>query len=329
MPSSVAHSINSLSVLEKIDSTKPAEEVINNKNFSEFLKTASIGPDALAAMDWDVFCKQHQCNVREYFELLINIVKDNNLKYNPQAIAFLYGQIIHYSLDVILHPFIYYVTCGSGTKNGLKGDYLLDWHCLFEMWMDNYAFAEFMPHSDNMAHFYKKMTLTDKKLIQSLNKLYYLIYGARHIGIKFVTGYASATILEGVQNLSIVGNPIIKNKLGDMKNDIDKVERVKMILDKNTTYHHPVTNVAQAFDFKKMWFKSVNEALEIISRINDFLYHGKSFEEIAQQLGYITDNLSYNTGCKSTKNPDDMDMKYFRNYTDNELYELFGTKKKR
>ena len=61
--------------------------------------------------------------------------------------AFVYGQIDHYILDVIMHPLIYYMTQNLPKTN------IITPHCITEMWIDDYVIKKI---NKNDIKYYKK-----------------------------------------------------------------------------------------------------------------------------------------------------------------------------
>jgi hypothetical protein len=52
----------------------------------------------------------HTVDTQKYFLCLINYMNKFNLVDNEQAMAYLYGNICHYYLDMMIHPYIFYKT---------------------------------------------------------------------------------------------------------------------------------------------------------------------------------------------------------------------------
>ena len=77
--------------------------------------------------------------------------------------AFLYGQIDHYILDVVVHPLIYYFTEDIEIKHKFKP------HGLIENWIDDYIIKKY---GKDKLLYYRKYFLRNKKLKDSINKLY-------------------------------------------------------------------------------------------------------------------------------------------------------------
>ena len=71
-----------------------------------------------------------------FFAYLMREIKNSHNLDNPEAIAFLYGQIDHFILDVIMHPLIYYMT------DDLPKEHLIDPHGLVENLIDDYVMPD-------------------------------------------------------------------------------------------------------------------------------------------------------------------------------------------
>ena len=301
MPCGRAHSTHALCVLKRaIEDILKDKDIFHNNEFVEYLKIGAMGPDPLAATDWRLFVIQHKCSPKEFFNALIIKIKENNLQNDPQVMAILYGHLAHYVLDATLHPYIYYISAGSGLKfNGelIKGDYVLDWHVLFENWFDRYAPDKFMPseYQKQGNSFYSKLTITDRKLILMLNEIYMRIYRVPNVGFKYVPAYVITVLFDKVKNFAFTGNFPVSTIFGNIQNDKDKVEKVQLILDKNPTFIHPVTGIEGAFDMRKEWEKAVHGALELFDDVSKVLFDGKN-----NSLNYNSYDNSYNTGLPST-----------------------------
>ena len=115
MPSYKTHAIHGEMILPSISSNIEIQR--------EDLKMFCMGPDALIATDYKIFELQHAKETRNYFKTLLKLIKKNKLQDNSEVMAFLYGQIDHFILDIIMHPLIYYMT------EGIPKDHKLSNYC--------------------------------------------------------------------------------------------------------------------------------------------------------------------------------------------------------
>ena len=201
MPSYFTHSQVTLSLTKDmlIDAKTQILDYVDYDNFIECLKLSCIGPDSLISTSYDLFVYQHVNKTRYFFENMINIIKSKKLYNNPYVISFLYGQIAHYIVDVTTHPFIYYVT------GGMPKNHLMDYHGLFENWLDDYVFTEIYKKSfSDIAAFYKKSFISDHSLNGFINELYFSTfsgckYGNRKLSTRFISDkYLSSISLVGI-----------------------------------------------------------------------------------------------------------------------------------
>ena len=103
MPSYGTHAIHAIDVSKEYS---PKIEIN-----VDLLKRCAIGHDSLILTQfYKCFKKAHVSDTNAFFISIMNYIKDNNLNEDMDAMAFLYGHIIHYALDVKAHPLIYYMT---------------------------------------------------------------------------------------------------------------------------------------------------------------------------------------------------------------------------
>ena len=134
MPSYKTHAIHGEMILPNIIS----QTEINKED----LKAFCMGPDALIATDYHVFELQHAKDTRNYFKTLLKLIKKDKLQDNSEVMAFLYGQLDHFILDVIMHPLIYYMT------EDMPKEHLMDPHGLVENYIDDYVMSKFNCNDD-------------------------------------------------------------------------------------------------------------------------------------------------------------------------------------
>ena len=109
MPSYKTHSIHSELIFDDMDKRTTIDK--------EDVKAFAMGPDTLISSDFNTFKIAHKYAVKDYYELLLKLIKNEKLLENGEVMAFLYGQLDHFVLDVITHPLIYYMTEGEPAKH--------------------------------------------------------------------------------------------------------------------------------------------------------------------------------------------------------------------
>ena len=95
MPSYKTHSIHGELVLNDID--KKVEIDRND------IRTFCFGFDTLIFSDYSLFKYQHRNNTKDYFETLLQLIKEKGLQDNSEVMAFIYGQLDHFVLDIVIH----------------------------------------------------------------------------------------------------------------------------------------------------------------------------------------------------------------------------------
>lgn len=277
MPNYMTHSVHGEKVLEEID--KRIELNIND------FKTFCIGFDTFILTDYSLFKRQHREKTKDYFEALLKEIKKRNLQDNSETISFLYGELDHFILDIIIHPLIYYMT------KALKKEHLMDYHSLVETWIDDYVIQKY---GDIEPHYYHKWRIKDKELKTLIREVYKNIYNESNMIFKYDVGISSVNIYDYLarRNRALIAPLICKAvNLGDILYRKD-IERIKPFLNLNhEIWYNPETEEELTESFDDLWAKAIEEAKEAIYDVNRFLYDDKPLT-----TRIIKDNLSANTG---------------------------------
>lgn len=190
MPSSMTHSYFSKDVYDKLN-PKLKKKLENN---IEDLKTFANGPDPFffynmhlgkkSKLFQDYGMYMHGNNVNDYFINLINYINDNKLNNNKQVLAFLYGNVCHFALDSVAHPYIIYRT-GIFDKNDKKTYKYNGLHQEMEYYIDIYMIfnnekmeAKKYKVYNNIFNYQK----LDDKLIKLINNVYFDTYEYKNLG---------------------------------------------------------------------------------------------------------------------------------------------------
>lgn len=114
MPSSMTHTYFGIDVYNKLD--KKCKNKI--KTSMEYFKLFCQGSDPFMFYNFFIGKKakeisqlqyiMHTDKTREFFIKTIKYIHNNKLNNNSAIMAYLYGYICHYYLDLYTHPFIYY-----------------------------------------------------------------------------------------------------------------------------------------------------------------------------------------------------------------------------
>lgn len=277
MPNYKTHSIHGEVILPNIDKRIEIDK--------EYLKIFCMGPDSMITTDYKIFDYQHYNNVKQYFETLLKLIKENKLQDNSVVMSFLYGQIDHYILDIVMHPLIYYMTEDMPKQN------MLNPHGIIEMWIDEYVLKKF---NEDEAYSYKKLNINDNDLKKIINELYKEVYNDNFVYTKYKNGIKMINMFDTlIRKNGIKIAPLITKLLniGDITyhNNFDQVLPY-LNLD-NEIWYNPETGEVSHESFDDLWKKSQEESLETIEDINNYLYLDKPIHN-----PYILNNVSYNTG---------------------------------
>ena len=237
---------------------------------------------------------------------MLKIIKSNKLQDNNESMAFLYGQLDHYILDITMHPLIYYIT------EDIKSNNIFNAHGLIENWIDDYIINKY---GKNHLSYYHKLFLSNNKLKTSINKLYEKIYNSKNESFKYSIGIFNTQLYDLLlrRNIIIIGPLLVKLfNVGDVIYNDNNIEKVLPYLNlDNKDWHNPETGEKYNYSFNDLWNKSIERTLETIDDVNNYLYCDKCLKN-----AFITNNVSFNTGIPCEKG---QSLKYIKKYTNNSI----------
>ena len=292
MPSYKTHAIHGEIILPNINN-----QVEINK---EDLKAYCMGPDALILTDYQLFEIQHIKNTRKYFKTLIKLIKHNKLQDNSEVMAFLYGQIDHFILDMIMHPLIYYMT------ENLPKDHLLNPHGIVENLIDDYVMQKF-DKTDQF--YYHRVAISDRKLMKIINDAYYRVYHSKNISFKYSMGMILMNIYDSLirRDRLFLAKSIMKLiNFGDVSYHKDYNSVLPFLNLEHKLWLNPETGEESYESFDNLWEKASNVALETIQDVNLYLYQDKRLKNYI-----INSDISFNTGLPCNKG---QRLKYVKKY---------------
>ena len=281
MPSYKTHAIHGEIILPKINN-----RIEINK---EDLKAYCMGPDALIITDYRLFELQHIKSTRNYFKTLIKLIKKNKLQDNSEAMAFLYGQLDHFILDMIMHPLIFYMT------ENMPREHLMDQHAIVENLIDDYVVQKF---DRNDEIYYHKVTISDRKLIKLINDAYEKVYKTKNISLKYSLGMILISIYDSLirRDKSFLAKSVMKLiNLGDISYHKDYKRVLPYLNLDHNLWLNPETGEESYASFDNLWEKASEVALETIQDVNMYLYQDRQLKN-----SIINSDISFNTGlpCK-------------------------------
>ena len=274
MPTYKTHSIH----IDK--SSKFIDKRIELDN--EDLKTFSFGPDTLLFADSNTFNNQHNKDTKYFFECLLDRIKEYKLQDNKEIMAFLYGQLSHFILDISFHPYVNYLTDNYDNQR------LIQSHLQLELWLDNHIMDKYNITKDFV---FKKTKIINQKARETIDYVYQKIYKCLFASIKYDIGMNAINILEEnfrkskqVNDLSLLLN------IGDIYYNNNNPHIKQYLNERKDLWLDPITGEKHLESIQEIWNNSVYLYLETIEKINKYLYDDKSLN-----IGIIKKNLSYDT----------------------------------
>ena len=252
----------------------------------------------------------------EFFSTLINYIKYNNLVYNKQVMAYLYGMLSHYILDSTIHPYIIYRT-GIFKKEDKKTYKYNMLHEELETYIDNYLIRIRNGIKPNKLKCYKycfNIDNFDKDLIEVIDftykqvfnidnfhkyylksikqmKSFYKIFRYDPIGIKRII----YNIIDLICPKSMLRKRPLSYKMKSMKSYLN--------LEHNTWYNPTDKKIKSNESVLELYTKALDKTANMINEINQFLYYGKRIN-----LEKVIGNISYVHGRSLDKK---RELKYF------------------
>ena len=322
MPSSVTHSYFGEDVINKCNKYVTSK-LINHVNY---LKVFSQGPDPFFFYDFHLTKKSkevHKINramqhtkINKHFLKLINYINDNGYYSNSEVMAYLYGQICHYTLDTTLHPYIIYFT-GIYNKDNPKTFKYNGLHEEMEYYIDCYLINKRENIHPKKYKVYNKLFNINKfcdelnlcidnvikdvygfddaskiyyKSIMDMKKFYHVFNYDRY-GIKKIV-YSAMDF--------VCGNKCVKKK--ELSFNIDP--NSKLLYKKDTWNNSCDINDKYNYSFDELYEIAIDKAVNIIEKVDNMLRkEGIDNSKIECLFG----NLHYGTGK-------DCEKKYYYKY---------------
>ena len=235
----------------------------------ELFQLFCMGPDAMILTDYKTFDYQHSHKTKIFFTSMIKRIKKKNLQYNPEVMAFLYGQIDHFVLDTVMHPFIFYVTEKYPNHNKIPT------HGLVEMWIDDYVSNEYKGETDP---FSSPFSCNSPELKDLINSIYQKVYGTKNSFFKYDIGYRLTRLFDLLirrDSSKVLSRLMNKYLIGDITYH-RSYDQAKPFLNLNKkVWYDPETNEEKSDSFDDLWLKSLELSQKLIHDVDNYLYHNK------------------------------------------------------
>lgn len=231
------------------------------------MKLFSLGQD-LTCLDKPFFNYNHAYSSKAFFVTTIKYIYDNNLQYDGDVMAYLYGHIAHYCFDVNIHKYLKKLVDNVNKATILKP------HTIIECYMDKYLINKY---GSNNSYFNVKKIKNVKNII---NYTYRNVYGYFNTS----TVYKNAIRFIKIANKGLVylyKNDNLFNiatKKDNYMNDINFYNYINNDMDDK---------------FNNLLKDSIKNAERTISFVNRYLYRSqRDF-----YLNLVFDNSPYDSGA--------------------------------
>ena len=298
MPALSTHVLQSGKCVEKLKPELEGRGIEVSRDFADLVGAAAISHDTLGLLQGTsysaCFVSAHEKNTDAFFLAMIDYIKANGLKTNPNAMAFLYGHIMHYALDTCAHPLIYYMT----EKHPANCFGALEAHALFEAWVDTQREAE--EKADASKTFDPKFPFRKRSGKSGIDEMIDAVYADVHGLKKAAAGYR-----HGIKLWAFYQFRLRTFLLGRVSEYLPDFER--MLNTKGETFQHPVTGEEMNMTFEQAFDASIDLACELVMAVNANIYDGADNRD-ALKLAF---GNSYDTGLAWD---DPREKQHFRAY---------------
>jgi len=302
MPALSTHVLHSRDCLEKIKPEIEKNGIEVNEAFADFLGAAAIAHDTLGLLQGTgyaaCFVRAHEKNTDAFFLETIQFIKENNLKQHPNAMAFLYGHIMHYALDTCAHPLIYHMTQLHPARFLVAA---LDAHTLFEAWVDTEKekIAKTKAEAAGKA-FDPKFPFLQRVGSGGIDALIDTVYEKVHGQKKASAGYRNGIKIWKFYQFRMRG--MMLKRVKEYHADFEG-----MLNPDGETFQHPVSGDELSLSFQQAYDNAVDLSCELVAAVNANIYDGADNEA---QLKKAFGN-SYDTGLAWD---DPRQRQYFKPY---------------
>lgn len=327
MPSSNTHNYFCEDVYNKLNKNMKNKF----KDNINYFKVFGQGPDPYFFYNFHLTSKskkvyeinkamQHN-KINKHFIKLINYINENNFYDNEQVLAYLYGQVCHYSLDSTVHPYIIYCT-GNYNEDDPKTYKYNGLHAEMEYYIDCYMIYKREKILPKNYKVYKKLFNIgkfNKELKSTIDVVIKDVYGfddASNIYYKsimdmkkfyYVFNYDKYGIKKIIYSFMdfVCRNKCVKKK--ELSFYIEPNKNLHYLNNNKDTWCHPCDKAEKYnLSFEELYGKALDTAINIINEVDKMLKNKNINDTKIQKL---FKNLDYGTGKDCDLN---LEYKYFK-----------------
>ena len=271
MANYTSHAIMANEVYKQLKDINKIE--INN----DYLNFFSMGQD-FTFTDSNLFDETHNLYSKAFFINTIKYIKENKIYENEVIMSYLYGHIVHYALDTIIHPYVYYIT------DNMESYGIITPHNVVECYVDKYMLS----NNEFWFDYLNNNLLDDIEIKNIINYTYDKTYKTN----KKISSYYKYT-----QKIVIIINKLIQlaykkeNLFSKLKSKYN-IEYNNFINKKRDEWVNPLTGLNCNDSIDDIINKSISKSLEMIYLTNMYIYN----ESLDTYLDLAFEDLSYNTG---------------------------------
>jgi hypothetical protein len=315
MPSTVTHAYFSMDLYDRFSN--------NKQNFlkpcKDQFKAFAQGPDVFFFYNLlnlkrgkeirNLGHFMHKNETQAFFVNLISIIKQKKLHKEPEIIAFLYGFIAHYILDMTIHPLVLYKT-GVFDRNVKSTHKYFGGHEQMEAYIDAYFMlvrGKVKPHNFKSQRFCFENTNVSNNLVEIIDNVFQKTFNENSVGSKYKKSIKQMKIFYSFFRNDVTGIKKSAYKLMKIIPFNVKIEAISYNIKLDNTdyflntdkdnWHHPldITKIYN-YSFIELYSIALSRALKIIEEVDDVLINKKNIKHLYN----VFPNLSYLTGrdCK-------------------------------
>jgi hypothetical protein len=285
----------------------------------ETLKTFGQGPDILffyniinlkCGKNVRIFGKYMQKhNTQDFFINLIKYIKEKRLESNKQVMSFLYGFIMHYALDMTIHPFVFYKT-GRYNRRDKKTYKYNGLHSDMETYIDCYLIhnnEHIKPRKFKMYNYYCNVNKFSRPLNNTIDYVFKKTYGKDNMAKIYFDSLKEMKLFLKIFRYDPTGIKKKFYKFLDMifpgyfikkeslSYDMDhKTKKHYLNLEKNKWNHPKDENEIYDYSFIELYHIALSRAVNLINDTNEVLFKKRRMSD----LEVIFPDLSYTSGKK-------------------------------
>lgn len=314
MPSSVTHAYFATDVLEELDDS------IKNKieKELEMYKIFSQGPDPYNFYDLRLSPRskksfainkalQHS-KINMHFTKLIYYINDNNFYNDNMVLSYLYGEICHFVLDSMVHPYVTYYTGPYNKKN--KSTYKYNGlHEEMEYYIDIYLIwkrEKILPKKYKVYKELFKIKDFNANLINTINDVNKDVYGfdnSAKIYFKaikdmkrffYIFNYDPSGIKKCFYTFLDFISPKCFIRKKELSFNVLPYKKLYYLNEDRNTWNNPFDiNESYDYSFAILYNKAIKEAVNIITEVDKMLRKKKINNTKVKDL---FGNKDYSTG---------------------------------